>query len=85
MFRALKNRMNEQMENLHRETDTIKENQMQILEFKSIITKKSTAALRQPHSINACTKADVRASHWGPCSSWRVGRHSCLPPPIHVA
>lgn len=25
MLRALKNRMNEQMENLHRETDTIKE------------------------------------------------------------
>ena len=39
MFRALKNRMNEQMENLHRETGTIKENQMQILEFKSVISE----------------------------------------------
>jgi hypothetical protein len=39
MLRALKNRMNEQMENLHRETDTIKENQMQILELRSIISE----------------------------------------------
>ena len=34
--------MNEQMENLHRETDTIKENQMQILELLSTIYEENS-------------------------------------------
>lgn len=86
LFRALKNRMNEQMENLHRDRHYKREpNANSRIKKYNIWTKKSTAALRQPHSIHACAKAGVRASHWGPCSSWQVGEHSCLPRPTHVA